>query len=366
MLLSSHMLEITRSPLLVSLVAFAFGLPMLLFSPLAGLVADRWDRARILSASDLLAAAAVAGFGRLFFLNSALAWHLVVVAFIFGSAFSIYAPARSVLLTALVPRHLLVNAVLMQYSTTRIMSFMGPVVAGVMLASLITTPALFICFLLLLGAARLYWHLPAAKGAIPVAVPGLNWQYGFRELAPYLRQNRELLELIVLGLVVVPFGMSYHHLLPVFANDIVHVGADGLGLLTGASFLGISLSGCVLAVGVPLRKGPAVVLSAIFSGLGLALLAVCNNLGLAVTLLLLLGFANRVFLSFATVLFHALPVEAMRGRLIGLWGWYGVCRPLGHYRRARSLRLLMCALPSLRAAPYASSGQAGCGSVGKS
>lgn len=289
LLLRWHMLEITRSPLWVSLVAFAFGLPMMLFSPLAGLLADRWDRARILSASDLLAAAAVAGFGRLFFFNSALAWHLVVVAFILGSAFSIYAPARSVLLMALVPRHLLVNAVLMQYSTTRIMSFMGPVVAGVMAASLLTTPALLICFLLLLGAAWLYWHLPAAKGAILVAVPGLNWRCGFRELAQYLRQNRELLELIVLGLVVVPFGMSYHHLLPVIASDIVHVGADGLGLITGASFLGISLSGFVLAVGVPLRKRPAVFLSAIFSRLGLALLAVCINPGLAVALLLLLG-----------------------------------------------------------------------------
>jgi len=329
LLLGWHMLEITGSPLWVALVTFATGLPMLLWSPLAGLLADRWDRPRIMSGTVLLAAAAVAGLGGLFFLKSALAWHLVIVAFILGSAFSIYAPARSVLLTALVPRHLLVNAALMQYSTTRVMSFMGPVFAGVMAASLLTTPALLINLLLLLGAAWLYWRMPAAKGAIPVAAPGLNWQHGFRELAPYLRQNRELLELIVLGLVAVPFGMTYQHLLPVFARDILHVGAAGLGLLTGAAFLGVSLIGFVLAVAVPLRKGPAVVLSAIFSGLGLALLAVCDNPALAVALLLLLGLVNGVFLSFTTVLFHTLPVEALRGRLMGLWGWVWGVAPFG-------------------------------------
>ena len=108
--------------------------------------------------------------------------------------------------------------------------------------------------------------------------------------------------------------------MPVFARDVLHVGPAGLGLLVGTGFLGTALIGFALTVIGRSRSGYALLLSALMSGLGLVLLAFCQNAVLAVGLLLLLGLINGVFLSFTTILVQLIPPEVSRGRLLGIWG----------------------------------------------
>lgn len=130
LVLDWYMLELTGSPMWVALVAFAAGVPMLVWSPVTGILADRLDRRRVMGAAMLLASGAVGVVALMVQFERVLPWHLVGLAFLLGSSFSLFAPARSALLASLVPGHLVVNATVFQYSSSRVISFVGPVLAG--------------------------------------------------------------------------------------------------------------------------------------------------------------------------------------------------------------------------------------------
>jgi MFS family permease len=320
LVLDWYMLELTGSALWVALVAFAAGMPMLVWSPITGILADRLERRRIMGAAMLLAAGGVAVVAVLVHWQRVQPWHLVGLAFLMGSSFSLFAPARSALLANLVPGHLVANATVFQYSSSRVVSFVGPVLAGALVARVAVAPTLLMAVVLFVVTAWQYQRL-AGAGVTPTgAFTVYSLRQDLRAVIPYIRANREVFELVLLGLIVVPVGMNYQHLMPVFARDVLHVGPAVLGVLVGMGFLGTALIGFVLTLVGRLHSGPAVLGSALFSGLGLALLALCDKPVLAVGLLLLLGLVNGVFLSLTTILVQMIPPEAVRGRLLGIWG----------------------------------------------
>ena len=143
---------------------------------------------------------------------------------------------------------------------------------------------------------------------------------GFREATAYLRHDQPLLTLVLLGLVMIPVGMSYHQLMPVFVRDSLGTGASTLGLMLGVYYLGLALSGFAMAaVGDTFRKGRAVLLSSTVFGCALMVFAFSKQVVLALVLLLVLGLLAGVYLTLNTVLFQSRPPDILRGRMMSVW-----------------------------------------------
>ena len=126
-------LEITGSAFQVGLVAFMYGLPLLVMSPFSGLVADRMKRQWVVQLALCAAVLASAMLARSAATGSTGPPQILMTSLILGTAFAFYAPARMALLPNLVPEEMIFNATTLSYSGTRLMGFFGPMLAGYLL-----------------------------------------------------------------------------------------------------------------------------------------------------------------------------------------------------------------------------------------
>jgi MFS family permease len=138
---------------------------------------------------------------------------------------------------------------------------------------------------------------------------------GFCQVLAHLRHDQSTLALVILGLVMVPIGMSYSKLLPIFVRDILRAGASTLGVMAGISSLGSAFAGFAMAaVGDTFRKGRAVLLSSTVFGCVLVVFAFCRQAALALVLLLALGLLSGVYLTLSHVLLQVRSPDTRRRR----------------------------------------------------
>ena len=317
-----HVLERTDSAFWVGLVAGAYSLPMLLFAPLAGVLADQTRRQTLAATSLLVGALAVLGLAALAALHVDVPWHVVALSFLVGAGFTIYGPARLALLPNLLPAGALLRASTFEYSSTRFVGFLGPVIAGLVIDVLGTARTLILQGALFVTAAALYLTTGRKVGA-PQRGEGarFRWLGSVGDAVRHLRSDPPLLALFMMSLVVVPVGMAYLKLMPVFARDVLGTGAAGLGTLVGITSLGTAMSSFVIAVrGDRFRKGRAVLWAATAYGVSLVALSLSRDVVAAVVALLVLGLLSGVFLTLTNVLLQSRANDAVRGRLMALYG----------------------------------------------
>ncbi len=316
-----QMLEATDSAFWVGLVAFAQGVPLLLWSPVTGVLADRLRRQDIIAVAVGMAGVASAGLAFLSAIGREQPWHILVTSFLVGSAFTLFGTTRLALLPNLVPAEMVVSSSSVEYSCTRLMGFVGPAVGGVLVEFLGVPSALAVQALLFGGAVLFFQATRGEAGRRQTRGNRLGglWS-GFGEAIRFLRCDRPLLSLVMLGLVMVPFGMSYQKLMPVFARDVLGAGASTLGLMMGVSSLGAGVAGFgVAAWGESLRRGRALLLSSALFGVGLVLFAFTRQVSTALVLLGVLGLLVGVYLTLSNVLFQSRSPDKLRGRVISVW-----------------------------------------------
>ncbi len=317
-----HMLEVTGSAFQVGLVAFMYGLPLLLMAPVAGLVADRLKRQWIVQGALGAALLASAVLTLMAALDAATPAAMLATSLVLGATFAFYAPARMALLPNLVPEAMVFNATTLSYSGTRLMGFFGPVLAGALLDLTDFAFTLLVQTLLYAIGAAIYLKatrlLPPPKRK-PSAAAGMISSY--REVIAYLRRNHALFALTLLALVFVPIGMPYQKLMPIFVDEVLREGPALLGLLVGSASLGSALSGFAVAlVGDVYPKGLAVLIFSACFGAGLALFSFMTDPLLAWGLIFIVGIFSGIFLTLINALLLTLLPDDLRGRMMSLWG----------------------------------------------
>ena len=317
-----HMLEVSGSPFQVGLVAFMYGMPLLVVSPFAGALADRVKRQWLVGASlsvavlasGLLALTAAAG--------GASAPQILATSFTLGATFCFYAPARLAILPNLLPEDMVFNGATLSYSGTRLMGFFGPVLAGFLLdftdiATTLTVQAL----LFAIGAGiylRATLSLPQPKRKNR---PGGNFLTAYREVINWLRRERALFALTLLALVFVPFGMPYQKLMPIFVDQVLAEGPALLGLLVGSASLGSALSGFAVAlIGDVYPKGLAVLVFSALFGIGMVVFSLMRDPLLAWAVIFIVGIFSGIFLTLINALLLTTVPDDMRGRMMSIWG----------------------------------------------
>lgn len=310
---------LTGSIAATGLVGAAQAVALLTLSPLGGVLADRWDRRRLLQGSQAVAMLAAGGMAAVTLSGAVRPWHVVVGVLVTTAAATFDQPCRQAIVPALVPRDLLPAAIALLNPSRELAVLVGPAIGGLLIA--VDGPGL----VYLLDAVT-YAVLIAVLAAVRVPplrrdpdAPPTSVRAEMAEGARYVRRRPLILSLCGLDLVLTVFG-AYRVLLPAF-SDRLDIGPTCYGLLSAAPSLGALLAtyGIVRLVTRSRRLGR--VLLACTVGYGLVAIGFAQVSVVAAVLLaaLLLG----AFDATATTIRHAAvqleTPDELRGRVQSLY-----------------------------------------------
>ena len=310
--------ELTGSILLLGVLGAVRGVPRLLFSLVGGLLADRADRRRVLLAAESANTLTHGVMAVLVARGTLEVWHLFVAVAVLGTASSIRLPARQALLSNLVPQASLLNAVTLSSAAMTTARFIGPALAGALLAwrgPLVTYVAQ--AFSHALAALLTVW-LPIGKTdskAQPQQSAGSSLREGFA----YVWRTPAIRALLLLGLVPVALAQPYRELLPVFARDVLAGGPALLGTLTAATAIGsiIAVIGLIV-VGDFRAKGAVLVGSIVGYGLLLTAFGFARWVPLSALLLIGVGTAAAIQSTMTQTLVITATPNELRGRVVSI------------------------------------------------
>jgi MFS family permease len=307
-------LEITDSPLSLGLVNLCRAIPVLIFTPLGGVAADRWERRRILMVTQSIYMVLAFALGALVTSGGVNLWEIYVIAALRGAVLSFNMPARQSMISDLVPRKDLPNAIALNSATTHLTRVLGPSLGGVLIAFL------GIDWLFYLNGASflaILYTLNLLKDVGTKIKVANHWQELTDGFA-YIGRNKTLLYLVMLAVVPMFFGQPYLTMLAVFARSILKVGPMGLGLLTSIASLG-AVTGALAVAGR--RRGPQIgvmVGGIIVFGLSLLLFSLSHWLIPSLIFLFVAGGANVFYNSTNNALIQISVEDNYRGRVLSM------------------------------------------------
>lgn len=305
-------LSIRESAFLLGLIGLVQFLPLFFLTPFVGWAADRFDRRVIARATLGLQIVCAAVLGTLTFLDRQSLVALFSVAALLGVARAFAGPALSALAPNLVPRAVLPTAIAVSSIAWQVGSVIGPSLGGVLFA-IDPDLAYAACFILYSLA------LVALFAIGPVPQPAM--ERGRRPLAQmvdgiaYVRQNRLVMAAITLDLFAVLLAGATA-LLPVYARDILKVGADGLGLLAAAPAIGAALMAFVFSFR-PIRTnvGIKMLAAVIVFGIATIVFGLSTWFPLSVAALAVAGGADMFSVYVRQSLIQLHTPDEMRGRV---------------------------------------------------
>jgi len=311
-------LQLMDSPLFVGLTAFVGGIPLLVVSLPAGVMIDRYDRRLVLMVAQIAVMVVAAVFALLVGTGAIAPWSTLILVAAYGTAMSFIFPTRTTIVTMLVEREDLANAVALNAAGQNACRVIGPALAGVLIAVIGIAGTFAVAALLQILALSATLRLPVST-PVGTARGGSVWEsltLGFRIVA----RDSFLSSLILLAVTTNVLVMPYIAMMPVFARDVLGIGSTGLGLLLASTGLG-TVAGA-LAVAASRRLGSwsraQVVTAATFSGLVL-IFALTSNLPLAVLLLFAAGGVSAAFMALAQTALQLRVDDDVRGRVLSIY-----------------------------------------------
>ena len=301
---------------------------MIVVTLLGGVIADRLNRKMVLIAGDVMSFLMLLLLAMLLLFDVAKLWHVFLLSFLHGAAFSTVMPARAALIQDVVGKGDLTKGVALYTMTFSVGQLAGPALAG---------------YLMDLRPEQLGWAFLAAAVLMIPAIPLLMYLRLPRRGAPadgsarapvlksiaeglaHVKASRLLIGLLLMSVVFSVFGFSYTTLLPVFARDILDVGPDGLGLLLAAGGAGAIAGSMVVALFTSARQMQNLM---IVGGLGIGpmlfLFALSDHFYVSIAMAFLLGTVLQIFGVGAFALVQVVSPAHMRGRTISIfmlaWG----------------------------------------------
>jgi MFS family permease len=312
-------LELTDSPGLLGLIGAIAGLPTLFLAVVAGVLADRLDRRRLL-AWTYAAAAVVATVLAVLTTTGAVAyWHVAVVAFVGGVLLTVQMPASQAIVSTVVDRAALGSAIALNSAQYNLMRIMGPSMAGLAIAAGGLALGFWANAIALVVVAAIFTRLPLpptrAAGRLQAAMWG-DLQYGIRHVAA----DPVLATLVVLAAAPALFVLSYLTFLPVYARDILAIGAPGLGLLTGSIGVGALAGALLMASQRPAGGSGRLLLVGLLSmSVSLATFALSTSVPLTCVALAVLGASQVAYYSTTNTLLQTRAPARLRGRVHSLY-----------------------------------------------
>ena len=310
---------LTRSAFLLGLVGFCSQIGSFVLSPVGGVVADRFNKHRLLIATQSLAMLQALVIGILVLSHAVAVWHIVALSLFISVVNAFDMPIRqSFLIDMIENRDDLPNAIALNSSLVNGARLVGPAVAGLLIAAV----GEGICFMI---NAASYLAVIAALLAMRIAprekpredrriwpelIEGFDYTFGF---AP----TRDILGLLALTSVA---AMPYSTLMPIFAVQILHGGASTLGFLSGAAGVG-ALTGAIILASRNTVLGLGRWIPAACAGFGLSLIGFSLSRWLPLSLLMLVGAGLTMLthLAASNTILQTVVEDRWRGRVMSFY-----------------------------------------------
>jgi MFS family permease len=314
------------SPFFLGLDAFLQQLPIILFSLIGGVFADRYDRRRTLLVSQVVQMSTSGTLALLMYLHVVQIWHILALSFVTGCAQSFGGPAYQSLIPSLVDKKDLPNAVALNSIQFNVARVLGPLAFGVTLAGFrkwgYSEPqAMNACFFLnsLSFLVVINTLMMLRVKHIPPATSGRMGDE-LRTGLSYVKHHSSLAALIVLAAATTFLGFALLTFLPIFAEKIFHEGADTYSHLMAFSGAGSILGALIVAwLGKFPKMGWTALLVQAAYGVLIIAFSVSRVLWLSDILLFFTGAALMVVFSTVTSLVQLIAPNEMRGRVMSIY-----------------------------------------------
>jgi len=312
-----HVYEITHSPLALGGVGLARILPVVGFSLISGVVADSFNRRKLMLAAQTGMALCATALGILAFIQITDVWPIYLIA-AFSAAFSAFdMPARQALVPSLVPVGDLPNAFSLNATMFQVGSIVGPALSGILISRFGLAWAYWInagSFLAIIAALLMM----SSRVVIPKERrPHLSWSAALEGLR-FVLKTPLILSSMLLDFFATFFS-SATALLPIYAKDILHVGATGYGWLYAAQAVGALITAIHLSLTTRLSKeGPVLLISVCIYGFATILFGFSSVFWLSFLALALGGAADTVSMVIRNTIRQLNTPDHLRGRMVSV------------------------------------------------
>ena len=312
--------RLTGSAFLLGVVGFTSQIPTFLLAPVAGVLADRWNRRRLLILTQALAMLQAAILAAAVFAHIIQVWHIIVLSLLLGVVNAFDIPVRQAFVVEMVPdRDDLGNAIALNSSMVQAARLIGPTIAGLLVASagegvcFLLNSASYLAVLLALVAMKLGpspHHGRQKRHVLHELKEGVTYAFGFVPIRSILL----LVSLISLT------GMSYMVLAPVYAREVLHGGAHTFGFLMTSSGCGALIGTVTLASRKSvLGLGRVIAIAPMLLAAGITTFAMSRYLPLSLAALVLAGYGTATVVASSNTILQTIIEEDKRGRVMSFF-----------------------------------------------
>jgi MFS family permease len=307
--------QLSGSSVQLGLAGFFQALPSIVFGLFGGVLADTYNRKRLIAITHTLNIIPGLLLGILTVTGNVEVWHVNALNVLAGALQVLGGPARQAIVPSLIPQSHLLNAVTITILLMQGAQFTAPVIAGFLID--------------LFGIATSYFvdaalAVPSVIAALLIHASGQpqgeRRRIGWRSLIEgfeFLWHTRIILSLFLLDFFAVLFGF-FRPILPIFAEEIYHVGARGLGMLYASPAIGAVIGSLLLlGCGDIKRKGAVAVIATLAFGFSLGFLGMSQWYWMGLIAVGLLGVGDSVSVAMRRTVVQILAPDDMRGRATG-------------------------------------------------
>lgn len=311
--------DLTASSVLLGMLNGLRAVPFLVVSPIAGVIADRMDRRKILMATQYVLMVTTAGMGFLVASGHLQVWQVFAFTLVTSIAWSFVDPVRQSVVPTLVPKEDLMNAVALNSAAFNMTKVIGPSVGGFLIAAFGPSGNFFVQ-----GAAYLGVLISVYLMAVPPTPADARrssaWA-NLKEGLAYVWSNPAVFALMTAALIPRIIAMPYQTLMPVFQKDVLHVGPEGLGVLLAAPGLGAAMAGFMLATlsSRVKRQGVLLLVSLVALGMSMMLFSWTSSFPLAIVFLIFNGAFQIFYMATTNTMLQVIVPDHLRGRVMSIY-----------------------------------------------
>ena len=315
--------RLTGSSLKLGAVGFCAQIPVFIAAPIGGIIADRYDRRKIVIGTQVSAMLLALIYAALVLIHGSdgkmliQVWHIFLLAALLGLVNGIDIPARQSFMVEMVGKEDLMNAIALNSSMFNGARIIGPAIAGIMVGAIGEGWCFFangISYIAVITGLMLITVQPRVISI--KSSPTQHLIAGFR----FVKGAKPIRDMLLLLGVVSLVAMPYAVLMPIFADRILHVGAEGLGILMGATGVGALLAALSLAARSGLKGlGRLIGFAALGFGVSLIAFSSSRTFWLSVLLLVPVGFGMMLETTTSNTLIQAMVPDELRGRVMAVY-----------------------------------------------
>ena len=316
-----------NSPIALALVMMSFALPMTFVSPIGGVLADKWSKKKLIAASQIGSAVVTFGLGILDFTGVIQFWHLLASGLLNGVMMAINVPSRQAIVSDIVPKEALMNAISLNNSAMSITRILGPALGGFLIVYFVdwipfldsgTAGVFFV-----IAAVYIFAALSILRIKTDVIIQQDKLKSSFiKDLFSglvYVVHHKTIRVVLFVNLIGSVFGWAFMTLMPAWARVVLDVNADDLGILLTVIGVGSLVATLGLASLSNFKyRGALLIASCLLWGLSLALISKMDQLYIVYPLLLFIGIASGIFMSLGMTLMQYYSEPEMRGRVMSV------------------------------------------------